>query len=194
MKLTKYIIPIILTAGFIMSCGEQDEFGLEPEQSTPGFNFRMIRDITSFNLFEPDEVITLTTYTESAGSIDNVSVVVDRLPVADGATVSNRVELVNLQSSQLTNDGTLQVTTSLQQVADALGLAISDIEGGDIFTIYNIVTTTSGAVYPDTVMLDGSPFLNVENAFVTASESVSFTTNLSFPITCPSDPADWEGK
>lgn len=192
MKLLKYIILVTFIAIIFIGCSEQDEYGLEPEQSVPGFNFRMNASTNSFNLFEPDAEITLTTYTETSSNIDNVSILIERLPV--GATVSSdRAEIASLQGSELTNDGSVVVTTSLRAAAEQLGLTVADLNGGDVFTLYNIVTLNSGQVYPDTVTLNENQFLNVENPFVTASATTSFTSNLTFPITCPSDPAIWEG-
>ena len=99
----------------------------------------------------------------------------------------DRVSFATLQGSELTNDGSVKVTARLLDLAPMFGVTSTDLAGGDLFTFYNIVTTTDGLVFPDTVILDGEPFLNVENPFINASTTTSYTAVLSFPISCPSE-------
>lgn len=182
MKIYNYIMVLFMGAVLFMSCDDNPEFGLD--QSVPGINFRVVPDAASFNLLADDPMITFTTYTES-GNIANVNMLVEYLPV--GGTLTDRVTFTTLQGSGLTNDGTVQVTARLFDLADLFGVDTDDLAGGDLFTFYNIVTTTEGLVFPDTVKLDGQPFVNIENALITATATTSFTSNISFPISCPSE-------
>ncbi|MCP4456439.1 MAG: hypothetical protein GY816_00180 [Cytophagales bacterium] len=183
MKLFNYIILALLTGSIFMSCDENPEFGFE--ESVEGMNFRMIPDLVSYNLFDADPTIVLTTYTESGAVIDNVTTMVEYAPF--GGTTTQREVLNTFQGSELTNDGSKQITIRLLEVASLFGIDPGLMLGGDRVNIYNIVTTNSGLIFPDTVVLDGAPFINVENALITAVATTSFTSNLSFPIVCPSD-------
>ena len=73
----------------------------------------------------------------------------------------------------------------LSEFAAAVGLTVSELGGGDIFTIHNEVIMNDGRVYPDSLELGDNKFVNVENSFFTAANSTSYTTTLSFAVLCP---------
>lgn len=187
MKLLKYIMFGFLGTVLMMSCDDQPELGFD--ESIPGINLRMVPSLPSFNLLDADPEIEFTFYTES-NRIAEVNLLVEYQPV--GGTLTDRIVFTTLLPSDLSNDGSSKVTAKLLDLAADFNVDQTNLAGGDLFTFYNVVTTTDGLTYPDTVKLDGNPFLNIENALITATATTSFTSNMAFPISCPSELAGVE--
>lgn len=181
-------IPALFMVAFL-SCTSDNEFG--NEQSTKGLNFRMVPDKQSFDLAAGDPALTFTMYTEN-NDIDFVTVDVELLFFANDS-LSERRFVTEIDGSSLSNDGNSKVSLSLSDFTSALGLSNSDLNGGDIFTIYNVVTLQDGRSYPDSITLGEQKFVNVENGLITASATTSLTTNLTFPVLCPFIIAEAEG-
>lgn len=181
MKKYAYKLIPVLCVVVLFSCTSDNEFG--EEQSARALNFRMVPSVPSIDISAGDPDMTFTMYSEN-NNIDRVTILVELLQFANNE-LTPRATLSEIDGGTITNDGSSQVTFALSDFTSVLGLSNDDLNGGDIFTVYNIVTMEDGTVYPDTIELGGEKFLNIEQAFVTAGATTSFTTNLSFPVLCP---------
>jgi hypothetical protein len=175
-----YYSMILLAVVILAGCEKQEEFGLE--QSDTGFNFRMIPDNRAFNLADANPKVNFTMYSET-GNIRKVNIVVELFQFLNNARTS-RFNLKEIDGATLTNDGTSKVSISLSEFAEAVGVDVGELGGGDVFTIYNVVELTNGNVYPDTIKLGGKDFINTENAFYTSGNTTSYTGQLNFPMVC----------
>jgi hypothetical protein len=181
MKHLLYSAFITLSALLIISCEEQEDFGLV--QSEKGFNLRLAPDKNSFDISAGDPEINFTIYSDNK-DIDKVTIYVDLIKFgSDGPTP--QALLKEIPGNLLGNSPSANVQMKLSEFVEAVGLTLDDLGGGDIFNIYNKVALSDGRVYPDTLELDGEEFANVENAFFTAAGTTSFTTTLTFPVLCP---------
>lgn len=171
---------IILALAVITGCEKQEEFGLA--QSQKAFNFRMIPDLRAFNLAEANPSVTFTMYSET-NNIESVDVEVELFQFLSDATTPRAV-LAEIDGASVTNDGSTKITLTLADFAAAVGVDPATLGGGDIFTIYNVVQLQDGRVYPDTLILDSEAFINIENSFLTAGATTSFTGQLNFPMVC----------
>jgi hypothetical protein len=181
MKHLLYSIFVTLSALLIISCEEQEDFGLA--QSKKGFNLRLAPDKNSFDISAGDPEINFTIYSDNK-DIDKVKIYVDLIKFgSDGPTP--QALLTEIPGNTLGNSPSANVQMKLSEFVSAVGLTLDDLGGGDIFNIYNQVFLSDGRVYPDTLEFDGDEFANVENAFFTAAGTTSFTTTLTFPVLCP---------
>jgi hypothetical protein len=171
---------VLLSLAVLIGCEQQQEFGLA--QSQTGFNFRMIPDVRSFNLADPNPTVNFTMYSET-GNIRKVDVVVELFQFLNDASTA-RFPVKQIDGSALTNDGSSKLSISLQEMADAVNVDVSELGGGDVFTIINVVELENGNVYPDTLLLGGEEFINSENSFSTAGATTSYTAQLNFPMVC----------
>jgi hypothetical protein len=164
----------------VTGCEEQEEFG--KAQAQEGFNFRMIPDSRAFNLADQNPTVNFTMFSET-GNIRKVDVVVELFQFLNDATTT-RVKVKEIDGATVTNDGSSQISISLQEMADAVNVDPATLGGGDVFTIYNIVELENGNVYPDTLKLGGTDVINTENSFFTAGATTSYTAQLNFPMVC----------
>jgi hypothetical protein len=173
-------------ACLLFSCEEQDEFGID--KADKAFNLRVAPDKNYFDISEADPEINFTIYSDTK-TIDHVKVFVDLIRFgSDGPTP--RALLTVIPGSSLGNSPSTTVPIKLSEFANALGLTLDDLGGGDLFNIYNEVTMNDGRVYPDTLELGDEEFPNMENPFFTATGTTSFTTTLEIPVLCPFVTAD----
>ena len=179
MKKTIYT-SILFCLTVLFACEEQEKFGLA--QSDTAVNFRMVPNAGAFNLADNNSQVTFTMYS-STDNIESIEVVVELYKFLSNSTTP-RVKLTDIDGATISNDGTSKITIALQQFADAVGVDIAELGGGDVFSIYNVVELENGNVYPDTLVFGGNPFINAENAFFTSGNTTSFTGQLNFPMVC----------
>lgn len=90
------------------------------------------------------------------------------------------------------NDGAIyDVDIPATELAEAFGITINDLQGGDSFTFNNYTTLTDGSVYPSPTV-NGND--NVAPGIVGNSATASFTTTYTAYVGCPSDQAAFEGE
>ena len=175
-----FILPVII----LLSCEDEDKVRI------PDFdiatNFRVVRDVSSFDSTNPNASVTLTVYSES----DNIQVA--NMFVSHFSLIENnesgQFPLASLNGSEITNDGSTKVTFSLVELTAAMNKTPIDLAGGDAVNIYSIVTLTDGRVYPDTVKVDSeTEFINVTPNIINSSATTSFSPKLVFPILCEID-------
>lgn len=164
----------------LFACESDNKFGID--ESTKGFNLRMIADRGSFNIFDPNPEVNFKVYSESS-NIQEVQVVVELFQFIQQAT-TKRAVVKTIPGNTLTNDGSMNVHFALTDFTTAVGVDPADLGGGDIFTVYNVVELTDGRVYPDTLSLDGKEFVNMVNTFGTSGLTTSYTAQLNFPLVC----------
>jgi hypothetical protein len=105
----------------------------------------------------------------------------------NGGATSSRSLLTEISGSTIKNDGSSKLTFSLADFAQAVGLTVPDLVGGDAFTIYNVVELNNGLVFPDTIVTaDNKQIINLGNVF-SAGVPTSYTLQLSFTVVCPSN-------
>ncbi len=181
---------LICTLVFGMfSCEEQGELGLD--ESDKAFNLRVAPDKATFDISVGDPEINFTMYSDTK-TIDRVTILVELVQFgSDGPTP--RAVLKEIPGNVFSNSPSSTLSIKLSEFANAVGLTVDDLAGGDIFTIYNQVNMVDGRVYPDTLNLGGDDFINVENSFFTAAGTTSFTGVLNFPVLCPFIPSDAAG-
>lgn len=188
----KQIIYSFLTVALgmmIFSCEEQGRLGID--ESDKAFNLRVAPDKNTFDISVGDPTINFTIYSDTR-TIESVSILVELLQFgADGPTP--RTVLKEIPGSTLGTSPSTTVSIKLSEFADAVGLTLDDLAGGDIFTIHNKVFMNDGRVYPDTLEFGDDEFVNVENSFFTSAQSTSYTTTLSFAVLCPFITADAAG-
>ncbi len=174
------VVPLI----FLFSCEDEDSIRIpEVEKAT---NFRIVRDVGSFDSTDPEAAVTLTMYSES-NNISKVDMYVSHFSLTANAE-SDQFLLTTIQGSQITNDGTTEYSFGLNDLATPVGISASDLAGGDALNIYSIVTLTDGRVFPDTVRATADQeFLNVTPNIVNNSATTSFSPKLIFPIICEID-------
>jgi hypothetical protein len=179
-KRLSFILPVIL----FFSCEDEDAIRI-PEFDI-ATNFRIIRDVSSFDSTNPDAEVTLTVYSET-GNIQEADMYVSHFSLIENQE-SPQFPLATLQGSEITNDGSTKLTFSLVELTAAMNKAPADLAGGDAVNIYSIVTLTDGRVYPDTVRVDSeTEFLNVTPNIINSSATTSFSPKLVFPILCELD-------
>ena len=177
---------IVAFGGLIISCEEQEKFGIE--QSDKAFNLRMAPDKNSFDISAGDPEVNFTIYSDTK-TIDHVEIYVDLVKFgSDGPTP--RALLKEIPGNALGNSPSASVKLKLSEFVGAVGLTLDDLGGGDLFNVYNEVIMSDGRVYPDTLEFGDEEFVNVENSFFTAAGTTSFTSTLAFPVLCPFVTAD----
>lgn len=189
MRNIKYFILCLAVCAIALSCDEQDKLGLD--ESEKGFNLRVIPDKTTFDISEGDPVINFRIYSDTR-TIQSVQILADFLKFGDENSTSIRL-VKELPGDQLGVTPSIDVPIKLSEFASAIGLSLDDLSGGDVFTIHNKVTMVDGRVYPDTLVLGGNQFVNLENSFFTAANTTSFTSTLAVPVLCPFVAADAVG-
>jgi hypothetical protein len=175
-----FIIPVVV----LLSCEDEDAIRI------PDFdiatNFRIVRDVSSFDSTDPDAGVTLTIYSES-DNIQEADMYVSHFSLIDNAE-TRQFPLATLTGSEITNDGSTKVSFSLDELTAAMNKNPEDLAGGDAVNIYSIVTLTDGRVFPDTVRVDSeTEFINVTPNIVNSSATTSFSPKLIFPILCAID-------
>ena len=186
----KYLKLIILLAGvglMMTSCDQEPRFQLEDAEVA--FNYRMIRDVSSFNILDANPTVNLTVYSESENiaSVDLMAdVLVFNLADPNNSPLTNRALIRTVNAGEFDNEGSLVITLTLEEIVDAIGFPLDSLKGGDIINLYNFATLDDGRLFPDTLELNGQNFVNLENAFFTTT-TTSFSSLLPFPISCPSN-------
>jgi hypothetical protein len=174
------ILPVIL----LLSCEDEDAIRI-PEFDI-ATNFRVVRDVSSFDSTNPNASVTLTVYSETE-NIQEADMYVSHFSLIENQE-TRQFPLASLQGSEISNDGTTQLTFSLVELTAAMNKTPEDLAGGDAVNIYSIVTLTDGRVYPDTVRVDSdNQFLNVTPNIIQSSATTSFSPKLVFPILCELD-------
>jgi hypothetical protein len=171
---------LFLMGIMVFSCKEQEEFGIA--QSEKGFNLRVTPDIGSFDISKGDPDINFTVYTDNT-NIDKLTVMVELFQFGSDGPTQQKV-LTEVPGSSLSKAGSV-VSLKLSDFVGAVGLTLEDLAGGDVFTIYNVVSMNDGRKYPDTLTLGDKRYVNIENSFITSSGTTSYTATLSFPVLCP---------
>lgn len=175
-----FILPVII----ILSCEEKDKIRI------PDFdiatNFRIVRDVSSFDSTNPDASVTFTIYSD-ASNIQVANMFVSHFSLIDNEE-TNQFPLATLNGSEITNDGSTKLTFSLVELTAAMNKTPADLAGGDAVNIYSIVTLTDGRIYPDTIKANSDiEFLNVTPNIIQSSATTSFSPKLVFPILCEID-------
>lgn len=189
MKQILFSFFIAAVGGVILSCEEQEKFGMA--QSDKAFNLRMAPDKNSFDISAGDPQINFTLYSDTR-SIEKITFMVELLQFGDEGPTP-RALLKEVPGSVFGDQPSTSVTLKLSDFVTAVGLTLDDLAGGDEFTIYNQVTMNDGRVYPDSLEFGDEKFVNVENSFFTAAGTTSFTSQISFPVLCPFVAADAAG-
>jgi hypothetical protein len=188
----KHILILFLFCTLVLgmfSCEEQGELGLD--ESDKAFNLRVAPDKATFDISAGDPEINFTMYSDTK-TIDRVTILVELVQFGTDAPTPRAV-LKEIPGNVFSNSSSSNVSIKLSEFANAVGLTVDELAGGDIFTIYNQVSMADGRVYPDTLNLGGDDFINVENSFFTAAGSTSFTGTLDFPVLCPFIASDAAG-
>lgn len=182
----KYFIKFIFLFVFLglISCEDEDAIRIPDVQKV--VNFRIQRDVTSFDSTNPNAAVALTVYSEST-NISKADMYVSHFSLIDAAEGDQHL-LATLDASQIKNDGSTQLSFTLVELTNAMGKTPEDLAGGDAVNIYSIVTLADGSVYPDTVKANAdNQFLNVTPNIVNSSATTSFSPKLVFPILCEMD-------
>ncbi len=184
---TLLVLPMVM----LVSCEDEDKVRI-PEFDI-ATNFRIVRDVNSFDSTDPNAGVKLTIYSES-DNINIVNMYVSHFSFTANAE-TDQFALTELQGNNITNDGSTQLSFSLSELVEPIGLVPSDLAGGDAVNIYSIVTLDDGRVYPDTIKATtDQQFLNVTPNIINSSASTSFSPRLTFPIICELDPSFGTGE
>jgi hypothetical protein len=186
-KLSGYIYKLSMCLVFIGFVSCEDEDAIRIPETEKLVNFRIQRDVSSFDSTNPDAAVELTMYSEST-NIDKVDMFVSHFSLIENSE-SDQFPLASLNGNEITNDGSTKRSFTLVELTAAMNKTPSDLAGGDVVNIYSIVTLTDGRVYPDTVKATSDrEFLNVTPNIVNSSATTSFSPKLTFPILCEMDP------
>jgi hypothetical protein len=184
-KLLYSFLPVLLIAALV-ACEDDKKLGMD--EAEYGVNFRMIAKAEQLNLNDASPMLELTMYSENT-NIEEVNVMIERTDASSEET-TQRFLLKKLDRGSITNDGNTKLSFTLAQLAAAVNVDESELEGGDSFTLYNLVTLDNGITYPDTVTLTDASgtkkVLNLGNVF-TAGGTPSYTALLQVNLVCPSD-------
>jgi len=184
-KIVYRFLPVLMMAA-LASCQDDEKRGVN--ESEEGVNFRMIPEPSQINLIDSDPKVSLTMYSENH-NIDHVTVLIEYTDASSDET-SERFVLKTYDAGSITNDGNMKLSLTLAQLAEAVHKDVSEVEGGDSFTVYNIVTMSSGITYPDTIRLTDEKgtkeVLNLGNVF-TSGGTTSYTPSITINLVCPSD-------
>jgi hypothetical protein len=176
---------LILPVVFLFSCEDEDKIRIPDFEIAT--DFRLVRDVSSFDSTDPDAGVTLTMYSQS----DNIQVAemfVSHFSLIENAE-SEQFPLATVNGSEITYDGSSQVSFSLVELTAAMNKTPADLAGGDVVNIYSIVTLTDGRVFPDTIRVSAEQeFINVTPNIVNSSATTSFSPKLTFPILCDMPP------
>lgn len=182
-KLNQYILKIgflLIIVGFV-SCEDEDAIRIPDFEKI--VNFRIQRDVNSFDSTDPNAAVELTIYSEST-NISKADMYVSHFSLIDAAE-GDQFPLATLESNQISNDGSTQLSFTLVELTAAMGMTPADLAGGDAVNIYSIVTLSDGRIYPDTVKANAeTEFINVTPNIVNSSATTSFSPKLTFPILC----------
>jgi hypothetical protein len=180
-KIFYSILPLAFIVVLASCVDEAGDIGFD--ESSRGVNFRVIADQTNIDLFDTDAEINLTTYSEN----DNISNVTMLVELNDGGVASRKVLKV-ISGSELNKNGVVY-TFNLNDLAAAVGTTPGALEGGDAFTITNVVTLDNGLVFPDTLSLTDAngtkTVLNLGNVFG-AGAPTSYILQLTLTLVCSS--------
>jgi hypothetical protein len=178
-------LPVLVVTALV-SCGDDEKRGVD--QADDGVNFRMITESAQINLKDADPRVNLTMYSESH-NIDHVTVLIERTQASTEET-TERFVLKTFDAGSITNDGSMKLSLTLAQLAEAVHVNAGELDGGDSFTLYNIVTLNNGVTYPDTIKLTDETgtkkVLNLGNVF-TSGGTTSYTPLITISLVCASD-------
>jgi hypothetical protein len=182
-NLNQYILRIgafLMLFGFV-SC--EDEESIRIPETEKLVNFRIQRDVTSFDSTNPNAAVELTVYSEST-NIQKADMLVSHFSLIDAAE-GDQYPLATIEAGQISNDGSTVLNFTLAELTSAMGMTPADLAGGDAVNIYSVVTLTDGRIYPDTVRANAElEFINVTPNIVNSSATTSFSPKLIFPILC----------
>lgn len=176
---TIQLIAIILIPFILSQCKDEDEIRFEMDDTISAVNFRVQRDASQFDASDPNAQVELTYYTEN-NDIAKVEVFAEYYSLLDDST--HYRYLVEELTSGFSNDGSHKNVLTLEEIKSTVG--VSDLAGGDQLSLYHVVHLNDGRIYPDTINVGGTNYVNVESGIMVTNTS-SFTPVLNFPVSCP---------
>jgi len=196
-RLLSYKLIILLLAVGFVSCEDEDTIRIPFDDIERTVNMR-IQVNPEFSFFDaldvPNAFIQMSFFTENT-NIQQVELFVDFFSFELDSTFE-RATLLTFTQSDFDAEGTIRdVVVTSQDVADALGITVDDIGGGDRLDLFNFTTLTDGRVFPDSI-LAGTDFdnnINVTPNIINNAATTSFTTQITVFVACAVDPAAWEG-
>jgi hypothetical protein len=191
--MSQYILRIGFFLTFIGLISCEDEEAIRMPEIEKLVNFRIQRDISSFDSTDPNAAVELTIYSEST-NINIAEMFVSHYSLIDNSE-GDQFKIGELNGNEISNDGSTKVSFTLVELTAAMGETPADLAGGDAVNIYSIVTLTDGRIYPDTVRASSEiEFINVTPNIINSSATTSFSPKLVFPIICDIDPSFGAGS
>src|SRR5690606_4273343 len=151
---------------FLTQCKDEEEIRWEIDDAIEGVNFRVQPDNSQFDASDPSAQVQLSYYTENT-NIARVDVLAEYYSLLNDET-SPRY-LLEQVTSGFSNDGSHKNVITLEELKGAVG--VTDLAGGDRFTLYHVVHLADGRQYPDTLLIGETEYVNVENGIMVASAS-----------------------
>lgn len=185
-KLFKYIY-LVFAAGLLMTaCVDEDAVRFDIDDMQEAVNLRIQSSSNTFDATDPEAGTTFTMYSIN-DDLSMVEMYVRHFKFATNE-FSSQVKFGEIDGNTITNDGSTTLEIPLTDLTNALGITPDGLSGGDVLTIYSIVTLDDGRVYPDTILV-GTQYetLNVDAGIIGNSATHSFSPQLNFPIVCPLD-------
>jgi len=173
---------------FVASCDDKEP-PFQLDDAERAFTYRMVRDVSSFNILDANPAVSLTVFSQSENiaSVDLMAdILVFNLADPNNSPLTPRAKLQTVNKGEFDDEGSLVITLTLQEIVDALGFPLDSLKGGDVINLYNIASLDDGRIFPDTLTLNNQQYLNLENPFFTTT-TTSFSAFLPFPISCPSE-------
>ncbi len=187
----KNIFYLVLFAAAAISCKDDDSIRI-PESGI-GPNVRIAFD-PNFGFINFDDLdnakLKFNVYSESS-NLEKVDV---NFVYTTGGVNSDTIVFKTITQADINAAGGVieNIEISAQELVDKIpGLDdLSDLSGGDSFTMLNFTTMADGAVYPQPT-IDGNT--NVAPNIVNAAATTSFTVSYQAFVGCPSDPLEFNG-
>jgi hypothetical protein len=185
-KYINLVYSILLMSIVLVSCRDDESVRFDIDEMQEAVNLRIQRNVGTFDATDPDAAVNFTLYSEN-DDLGSIEMLVDLYQFAPNTT-TQQVKFKELDGSTITNDGSTKLTIPLTELTSALGITPADLSGGDILSVYTVVTLEDGRVYPDTILAGTSyETLNVDAGIISNSATHSFSPLLRFPVVCPLD-------
>ena len=189
-NILKYITVIAVMIA-LNSCEDESQVRF-PSFENKGPNVRVEID-PEFGFINFENLTAFKAKYDLFSESTNLDVVELRVFMTSGGVNTDTVTMRTYTQAEISAAGgvVLNEEIPLQEIVDALGVALGDIVGGDNFTLLNRTTMANGIVYP-TVTVAGNS--NVTPNIQAATATTSFFSQYIYFVGCPSDPLDFEGE
>lgn len=186
-KLSYTLILSGILSLILYSCQKLEETRIPETEKAANVRIQLDPKYSSLRADDiPNAKIVFSVYSENT-NIDQVELIAEYYNFASDSLYSRRIIRTFKQSDFDAADGAIKnITITSKDLAKTFGLAsLNEMGGGDRFDFYNITSLTNGLVFPDTILLNGNPVLNISPGVINTASTTSYTTGFTVYVACP---------